>query len=215
MFVDSDAVLPWLLSRRDARASSPPSALGSIRDGKVRAWAGPNRSEAASAGGNTEVSDLLVQLGHDRFDVGAPLTLGRTLEHAADTLGEGSALWALECAQGGGDLTFEPAFAQDALGQRGADPDCKGPLQLSREHRRWRDQLAVPVLDHLAVEPSDELRRGHRVQLDAVGLQPLLPALTLRSFVFTFEHVVGNRLALLALLDVFHFEAHFDRFPRL
>ena len=38
-----------------------------------------------------------------------------------------------------------------------------------------RNQLAVAMLLHLPIEPIDQLRRGHGVQFDAVGLEPLVP----------------------------------------
>ena len=46
-----------------------------------------------------------------------------------------------------------------------------------------RDELAGAMLGlgHLAVEPVDELRRRHRVQFDAVGLQPFFPECRLGS----------------------------------
>lgn len=61
------------------------------------------------------------------------------------------------------------------------------------------------MLGHLAVEPRDELRRGHRVQFDAMGLQPFPPLLW---------HVVRDGPPPVLFLDGLDLQAHIDRFPR-
>jgi hypothetical protein len=38
------------------------------------------------------------------------------------------------------------------------------------------------MVRHLAIKPFDELRRGHRIEFDAMGLQPLRATLVANSF---------------------------------
>ena len=94
-------------------------------------------------------------------------SLSMESEHAAYTLREGSALRVLECAQDGSDPAFEPAFDQDALGQRGADPDFEGPLQLSREHGGNR---AVSSRRPVAAVQCDDGERALRGQHTAPAI---------------------------------------------
>ena len=94
----------------------------------------------------------------------------------------------LDRGNGGGDLIVKPGLAQHALGDVGTDLALDLDRQLLFQHLTGRDQLAVAMLGHLGVEPFDQLRRRHRVQFDAVGLEPVHPVAVM------IVDVVGDRL---------------------
>ena len=129
-----------------------------------------------------------------------PLAFGLFLEALPDTLGQGRGARLSDLLDGGLDLTVEIGLTQDALGKGGANLLLDPLGQIGFEHVRWRDQLAdAATLGHLAVEPRDELWRRHRVEFDAVGLQPVLPTLAIgRRAVFAGFihrlHIFGDRL---------------------
>src|SRR5262249_19284079 len=101
------------------------------------------------------------------------------------------------------DPLLKPCLAQDLFGERRSNSCLNAFVQLGIEYGRRRDQLFI--VGHLAIEPFDELWRRHRVQFDAMGLQPVGP------FVW---HIIRDGLAPLLLFYLLDLQSHLDRLPR-
>src|SRR5438552_2947299 len=131
----------------------------------------------------------------------SPIALRLTREHGADLSLQISAArfdYGLDRRR---DLRLKPRLFEDALGDLASQSLLQRLGELLSEHGRRRDQLAVA--GHLAVEPRDELGRGHGVQLDAVTLQPVLPVV---------GHVIRDGLRASRALYIFDLESHVHRF---
>jgi hypothetical protein len=92
-------------------------------------------------------------------------------------------------------------------------------LKLGGDHPMRRNQLNGAVLGHLAIEPRDQFRRGHRVQLDTPCLQPFDPVGTVLLVVVVY--ISSDRTAALlagfsfARLELLNAKTNLNRFPRL
>ena len=114
-----------------------------------------------------------------------------------------------DVGEGGFDLGVDIGLAQDAGGYCFANLVLDTPAQFGFKNVRRRDQLVL--VSQLAVEPFDELRRGHRVQFDAVSLEPILPGFAVGSDVVAFTNVVGNRLESFCRFHVLDFQPQAER----